>query len=269
MAFESLPGIFNYKVDGNLGQFPTNTNPIVLVIGTATRGDSETLVTVNRVSTAAKTFGSDGTLTRGLYEAAAAGALNIRLFRIGATSATLASVGTGITIETAAKDDSAGTDYKMYWDDTAKRLVVKKVSDDTVVYDNNATYPIDTGDVFVTGSYSGTTGDIGSSTNLLTLAAANGISGAVYTAGTDGTSLSRMRLWEELYKAYKLLESADLDIIVPMNVYLDDKNVGDMTSAEVTTFNTSAPWASSSVYPTPGTTYDGLGKVYVQEYNGN
>jgi hypothetical protein len=271
MAFESLPGVYDFKIDGNLAQFPVNNNPIVLIIGTAGRGPSDSLVSVGAVNSAAKTFGKEGTLTRGLYEAASAGALNLRLFRIGATSATLSGVGTGITIETASKDDSAGTDYKLFWNDTSDRLIVYRASDDEVVYDNNPTYPdlaIDLGEVYVTGTASGTPGNIGSSGTPITLAAANGVSGAVYTAGTDGTSLSKMKLWESLYNAYQLLEDADLDFVVPMGVFLDDKNVQDMTTAEVSTFNTSAPWASSSVYPTAATTYDGLGEVFVQEYNG-
>ncbi len=268
MAYENLSGIFDKKVDGNLGQFPLNTNPVVLIIGTADKGDAEVLSVVNRVSTSAKAYGSQGTLTRGLYEAAAAGALNIRLFRVGATSAILASIGTGVTVETARKDDSAGIDYKLYFDDTTDRLVVKRVSDNEVVYDNSSTYPIDNGEVFVTGTFSGSAGNIGTSSALLTLAAASGVSGASYTAGTDGVTLSKARLWEELYKTYLLLEDADLDVVVPMNVHLDEINTEEMTTAEVTTFNTSAPWASSSVYATAGTTFDGLGKVYVQEYNG-
>ncbi len=271
MAFENLPGIFDFKIDGNLAQFPVNNNPIVLVIGTASQGPSDAVFSVSSVNNAAKTFGRSGTLTRGMYEAASSGALNIRLFRIGATSARLTGVGGGITIETASKDDSAGTDFKLFWNDTSDRLIVYRSSDNEIVYDNNPTYPdlaIDLGEVFVTGTTSGSPGNIGSSTIPITLAAASGVSGAVYTAGTDGTTLPKLKLWEQLFNAYQLLEDADLDIVVPMGVFLDDKNTQDMTTAEVSTFNTSAPWASSSVYPTAGTTFDGLGLVYVQEYNG-
>lgn len=271
MAFENLPGIFDFKIDGNLTQFPVNNNPIVLIIGTAGKGPSETLFSVGSINNAAKSFGKQGTVTRGLYEAASAGALNVNLFRIGATSAKLASIGVGLTIETASKDDSAGTDYKLFFNDASDRLIVYRSIDNEIVYDNNPTYPdlaIDLGEVFVTGIISGSAGNIGSSTVPITLAAGNGVSGAVYTAGTDGTNLSRMKTWEAFYNAYQLLEDVRIDFVVPMGVFLDDKNVQDMTTSQITTFNTSSPWASSSVYPTVGTVFDGLGTVFVQEVNG-
>lgn len=271
MAFVNLGGIFDFKIDGNLAQFPVNNNPIVLIIGTAGQGPSESFFSVGATNTAAKSFGKSGTLIRGMYEAVGAGALNVALFRIGATSARLTGVGGGITIETASKDDSAGTDYKLFWNDTADRLIVYRALDGDIVYDNNPTYPdlaIDLGEVFVTGTTVANPGNIGSSTVPITLAAANGVSGAVYTAGTDGTNLSKLQLWENLYNAYQLLEDSTMDFVVPMSVFLDDLNTQDMTSAQVVTFNTSAPWASSSVYPTAGSTFDGLGRVFVQEFNG-
>lgn len=271
MAFENLGGVFDFKIDGNLAQFPVNNNPVVLVIGTAGQGPSESFYAVGSVNTAAKAFGKSGTVTRGLYEAASAGALNLALFRIGATAARLTSVGTGITIETASKDDSSGIDYKLFFNDTSDRLIIYRSVDNEIVYDNNPTYPdqaIDLGEVYVTGTASGTPGNIGSSTTPITLAAASGVSGAVYTAGTDGTTLPKLKLWENLYNAYQLLEDAVFDIVIPMGVFLDDINTQDMTNAQLATFNTSAPWAVSSVYPTVGTIYDGLGKVYVQEFNG-
>lgn len=272
MAFENLPGIFPKLIDGNLRVATVNEAPVVLVIGTAPRGDTETFFRVDSVSEAARTFGkNDGTLIRGLYEVVAGGATNVRLMRIAAKPAKLSNVGGGITIETIKKDDSAGLDYELYWDDTAKRLRIFRVSDDELVYDNNPGYPsaaIDENELSVTGTYSGSPGNIGSSATPITLAAAHGVSGASYTAGTDGIRLSRMQLYEALYDAYKLLENQDIDVVVPMNAYLDDDNVADMTTAQVTTLNTSAPWASSSNYPEPGSSFDALGELYTMEYGG-
>lgn len=272
MAYENLPGIFPLLIDGNLQISAVNENPVVLVIGTAPRGDTEVLYTVTGVSQAASDFGrSDGTLIRGLYEVVAGGAENIRLLRIGAKSAKLEGVGTGITIETVSKDYSAGEDYKIFWDDTEDRLRIWRVSDDLLIYDNNPAYPsaaIDENEVSVTGTASGSPGDIGLLSVPVLLKDADGVSGASYTAGDDGILLSRMELFEKLFVAYKLLENEDLDIIVPQNVYLDDANVLDMTTAEVSALNTSAPWAVSPVYPTPGSFYDALGEVFAQEYQG-
>lgn len=276
MSLENLPGIFNYLHDGYLGVGESNENPIVLVIGTAPRGDSETVYTVDSPSTAAQEFGKDdGTLIRGMYEAISGGAENIRLYRIGAKAASLTLVGGGITVETVLKDATAGDDYKIFWDDTNERLYVWRVSDDLLVYDNNPAYPsaaVDENEVSVSGAVVGDPGDgsradIGTALVPVTLTNANGVGGASFTAGDDGILLSRMEMFEELYRAYQLLENEDVDIIVPMNAYLDDANVTDMTSTQITNLN-AATWSGVESYPTPGAATDALGKVFVQEYQG-
>jgi hypothetical protein len=89
-------------------------------------------------------------------------------------------------------------------------------------------------------------------------------SGVLYTAGNDGTLTARpsyMEKYEALYDAYKLIENEPVDYVVPMDVYLDVPNVADTT----TLFSS---WAGGNSYPTPGSAFDGLGKLFVQEYNG-
>lgn len=276
MAFENLPGIFPKLIDGNLKIASVNENPVVLVIGTAPRGTSEELYTVNSVSEAARVFGrSDGTLIRGLYEVVAGGAENMRLLRIGATAATLTKIGDStstLAIETVMKDDQAGLSYKIFWDQAAGRLRVWRVSDDLLVYDNNPAYPsaaIDENEVSVTGTAGASGTNVGTESVPVTLVDADDSpTKNIYTAGSDGILQSRMSLFEKLFVAYKLLENEDLDIVVPQNVYLDDSNVCDMTTAEVVALQTSAPWAANPVYPDPGSLYDVLGKVFAQEYDG-
>lgn len=274
MAYENLPGQFPKWLDGNLTVVQTNENPVVLVLGTAAKGDSETFYEVTSVSAAAAAFGrADGTLIRGLYEVNAGGAENMRLMRIGAKAAKLANVGQGITIETIAKDAGAGDLYSIFWDDSEGRLRIWRVSDDLLVYDNYPSYPsaaIDENLLSVTGSSPGAgAGDIGSLAYPLTLTQSSAISGATFTDGNDGILISKMEKYESLFKAYKLLENQDIDIVVPMDVYLDDSNVADMTTGQVGTLNSSAPWAATSTYPTAGTSYDALGELFAQEYNGD
>jgi hypothetical protein len=242
-----------------------------MVIGVASQGDSETIYRVDRVADAARIFGKQGTLTRGLYEASLGGALNLRLFRIGGTSASLVCTGNGLTIETVLKDDSAGTDYLMFWDDSELRLRVWRASDEELVYDNYPAYPddrVDFGELVVTGTAVSRAADIGellgSGSGPVTLEAAGAEVDCTYTAGTDGLSLSRMKLYEHLFNAYQLLEDQEMDVVVPMNVYLDDLNVMDMNAALVTTLGL----ASLSDYPTAGDADDALGKVYVEEVDG-
>lgn len=276
MAFDNLPGIFGEKLDGNLAILPVNNNPIVLVIGTATKGNSETVFAVDKISDASSAYGKDGTLIRGMYEASIAGALNLRLFRIGATSAKLANVGgTGaLTIETIEKDDDAGNAYSLFYDNPTKRLRVFRVLDGTLVYDNNPAYPleaVDLNEVSVSG-VAGSGASIGTLNAPLTLANADGVSGATYTPGTDGVAspsdaskgLSRMKMYEALFDAYQLLADQDVDVVLPMNVYLDDKNVMDMNAAGVT----AAGLHALAAYPNEGSSKDVLGKLYTEEVNG-
>lgn len=267
MAFENLAGIFDEKLDGNLTILPVNNNPVVLVLGQAAQGPSETLYKVDKVSDATRTFAKDGNLVRGMYEASVAGALNLNLFRIGATAAKLTSVGTGVTIETVQKDDSAGTDYTLFYESSTERLRIYRASDEELVYDNSPAYPtdaVDLGEVSVTGTFAAG-GDIGSLATPITLAAADGVSGAVYTAGTDGTVLSKVKIYEALFDAYQLLSDQKLDVVIPMNVFLDDLNVMDLTSAQVTSRGLTA---LANTYPTQGSDQDVLGKLYTEEYNG-
>jgi len=73
-----------------------------------------------------------------------------------------------------------------------------------------------------------------------------------------------MELFEAFYDAYKLLEDQEMDVVVPMNVYLDDKNVMDLTPTQITALGLT----SLSAYPDANDTDDVLGRVYVEEFEG-
>jgi len=268
MARENLPGIVEVKQDGNTITNSVNSDPVSLILGTASKGRSETLYGVQRVADAASEFGkAEGTLTRGMYEVSVGGAENVNLFRTGATSATLTGVGTGITVETVSKDDSAGTDYLIFWDDTGLRLRLWRASDDELVYDNIPSSPsdrVDLRELDVTGTATTGAGDIGTLSVPVTLAAADAVGGAVYTAGTDGLTVSRMKLYEHLYNAYELLEDQEIDVVVPMDVYLDDLNVRDMNEATVSGLSL----AALTGYPVAAASDDALGMLYTEEFEG-
>ena len=287
MSLENLPGIFPSLIDGLLQVAESNQNPVALILGTSPSGPSESMFVVQSPSEAASLFGpQDGTLVRNMYEAIAGGAQNVRLYRMGAKGAKLTKVGAlavtnptgGVTIEPLQKGADAGSAYKLTFVPGTLRLQIWRVSDDILVYDNNPSYPsaaIDVGELSVTGTLVagsvaiGTAGPAGAL--LLKNAGSLGVlptDQTVFTAGNDGILLSRMEMFEALFKAYKLLENEKLDLVVPANVYMDDTNVKDMTTAEVAALNTSPPWAVSSVYPTPGSFFDALGQVFAQEYQG-
>lgn len=278
--FENLPGIFHIKNDGGLAPEAGAAAPRVLVIGTAAKGRGSTPYVVRTTSLAKAEFGTDGTLLRGMYEAKKQGAQEIVLFRIGATPAILTGVGgdesagTGYTITTIMEDDAAGSTYSIYYDDATDRLVVTNVDDELVVYDNNPDDPIERYEVIVSGYRDNAGGggpDIGSPSAMVLMEDVDAV-GTAYTAGTDGTDLSRMRMYEKLYEAYKLLIEYDFDVVVPMDVYLDDYNTVDQGN------NHKAPLVPTgsgyeNAYPeagviNPGVSVDALGMCYVEEYQG-
>lgn len=268
-GYTNLPGIHPVFEDGNLSISATSNTPVVLVIGTATKGDASYVYEAPTVAHAVARFGrTDGTLIRGALEADGGGAKRIKLLRIGAKPAKLTGVGSGITIETIEMDDNAGNNVKLYFNDTTGRLRIWRTLDDLLVYDNNPAYPtgaVDEYVVSVTGTWTTGSGNIGSEATPCLLASSTV---GVYTAGTDGIQLSRMQLFEALYDAYIAVENEELSVVVPRDVYLDDLNLCDMTTAEVSALQASAPWSVPTTYPTRGTKYDVLGKVYVSEYQG-
>lgn len=267
--FQYLPGTYRDLVDSSLAVFEQNRAPRTLILGTASKGQTPTPFVVTSSSQAASTFGSTGTLTRGMYETKAAGAKNVVLYRLGATSAKLEGIGDstgsgGYTVETVREDDDAGGIYTIWYSDGIDRLVVFNSTTGLTVYDSNNTNA-DLGEVYVSGSRGASGGDdIGGPSSGTALEDVTA-TGTTYTAGTDGTSPSRMELYEYLYKAYADLLGQDFDYVIPMDVYLDDLNTvdGDTFSASYI-----SGIVSGGTYPTQGSTDDILGKVFVEEYAG-
>lgn len=269
MAYENLTGIFSDKQDGSLAIPNANDAPIVCVLGTAAQGNSESLFTVLRVADAASTFGKSGSLTRGMYETFSTGATNIRLFRIGATAAKL-TLSSGAVIETASKDDSAGSDYSIWFIASSGRLRVYRNSDSTLVYDTGdgtANSQIDLGEVSVSGD--GVAGGVNLGSSAATAVDLEDVTttdtSGTFVAGTDGLNLNRMQTYEALQDAYDLLEDAELDIVVPMDVYLDDLNVLDATTATVSGLMATVSGHSDIV---AGASNDYLGLLYEEEFEG-
>jgi hypothetical protein len=270
MAFRNLPGVFPEKQDGGLTILASTSAPRVLVLGTASKGTADMLFTVGRSQEAASQFGSDGTLVRGMYESKTAGSTNTALLRINAKAASLEGIGVaavtgGIKITTFKKDDDAGESYEFYWDDTEKRLVVRNVSSTDTVYDrdfNDVEATINSGEVIVSGAPGSGGIDIGTPSAFHTLkmsSAEETTYSVTYTDGVDGVNPSRMELYEALEKAYRLIENEQFDIIVPMDVYLDDKNLVDGDTITLPGVNE---------FPVAGSDSDALGKVFIDEYLG-
>jgi len=278
MAYPNLPGVKLFKNDGNLAPTATTRAPRVLVVGTAGKGRGDELVIVSTTSAARSEFGTDGTLIRGMWEALKTGAEEVALYRIGSTSAVLDHVGDstgtdGFRIETIEQDADAGTNYALYYEDSTARLVVRRNSDNLVVWDNNSSNPIDELEVTVSGNRAAGGGpDIGSASAFINLASVDPstYAGTSFTAGTDGLSLSRMEMYQELYVAYKNLMAEAFDVIVPMDIYLDDYNVvaqGHFKGAITPVIPVGQQYPTAGAF-SPTVDVDSLGKVYVEEYQG-
>lgn len=176
MAYQNLPGTVLDLLDGNLQVVPVNRNPVIAVIGTASRGD-DGFYRVESAADAARVYGrGSGTLIRGLYEVSAGGGQNIRLMRIGGKPTIVEGIGAlisdpevgfpGLRLETALRDESTGSDFSVFYQGSTGRLRVKRVSDGELVYDNSPGVPaefVDLGEVIVDG-----TPDVGYATGSVT-----------------------------------------------------------------------------------------------------
>jgi hypothetical protein len=284
--FQYLPGIVAELNDNNLTPEAGSAAPRVLVLGTAGKGQGNNPFLVRSTALAKSEFGLEGTLTRGMYEVKEAGAEEIALYRIGATAAVLEGIGgsatggTGYTITTVMEDDTAGATYGVYYDDATNRLIVVNLDDDLIVFDNDSTDPIDRTEVIVSGyrdnsESAGHWEDIGNSSTYIALEDVNTVvsptnSDYAYTAGTDGVNLSRMEMYEKLYKAYSLLLNYSFDVLVPMDVYFDDRNVVDQGNGSIAPLSNNG----ANTYPTagdynPSVSVDSLGYFFVEEYQGD
>ena len=235
--FPNLPGTYVELQDGNLQIVEVNTAPVVAVLGTAAQGTADVLYPVVRPADASNNFGASGTLIRGMYETRFGGAQNVTLMRVGAKSAKLLHVGDdstdlGITIETFDKDDTAGQDLYIFWDHANERLVVTDEDDITLYEQIKAEILTDLGACFTSGSAETSGVDIGTESVPIRMDLVTE-TGTRFIAGTDGVDGTAMDLYEALYKAYASLEASQLDLVVPMDVYMDTPNIADDSAINV------------------------------------
>lgn len=83
--------------------------------------------------------------------------------------------------------------------------------------------------------------------------------------GKDGATPSLMELYEALEDAYRALESDEIDIVVPMNAFLDANNLAD---GDTIVLSSDETVDLGRRYPVPGSSGDALGKLYKEEYEG-
>jgi len=269
MAFYNfLPGVQPELIDTPLVVDVLDPSPRVLIIGTASSGASNSPIPVATVSSARSTFGTAGTLLRGIYEAKAQGAKNIVAMRVGGSPASVSAIGgvTGYTVTTDLMDDAAGGRYLLWYTASTGQLAILDSVTGEWIYDSlGVLAPFSSGVTVALASVAFTTGgvDIGSISAPVAMEAVPGGAGT-YVAGTDGIGCVLMEQWERLHDAYELLDFAEFDIVVPMCVHIDEVNVTELSVSQIATRGL----AGVSGYPTEGSAQDVLGKVFVQEVNG-
>src|SRR5208283_883037 len=96
-TFANLPGVQVQTVDGGLAAVNTPTNQSIMVLGTSATGPANSPYQVVSVATATTLFGLNGTLIRGMSEAAVY-CDNVYLMRIGTAQGTLLVGHTGAPV---------------------------------------------------------------------------------------------------------------------------------------------------------------------------
>jgi hypothetical protein len=279
MPYVNLPSFSVEYVDNGTSAVTASTQPKVLILGTASAGDTTRTWRVTSQSAAVAEFGSEGTLIKSMYEAMQNNASNIYLRRLPTgTSAVLSGIcrdslfTEGITITTLQEDGDIGERFKIWFDSAAARLAIYDSEEELWIYDSDEVLATDLGLISVAGTIGVTSVDIGSQADPVAMdsviahletASSNADydteRGIVFVAGTDGTEPSRMELYEAMLEVFQELDFEDLDIlIVPPKATVDCPNVTDADYANYA--------LSLTDYPTPDDDrYDVLGRVHIQE----
>jgi hypothetical protein len=236
--FNNLPKHQIDRLDGGLRASLTDDSPLVLLLGTASKGPGDAAFNARNTSRARATFGSDSELYQGLVEARRAygDGANLWLFRIGTTPGILTISGSDgkneIKIMPRDRVSTIGSTYKVSWNGADRMLWIYNANG-SLVYSNAAANPVDVGEIEIRGTISLVSGstDIGDA-SAGTLADSYFFDGVqssgfgTFTAANTGPVADDMRgRYTALEDAYRLLDAFDCDIVVPLKTHADDPNV--------------------------------------------
>ena len=236
-TYPNLPGTYVNRLDGGLRVSLTDEAPLILLLGTASQGPGDEPYPARDTAKAREVFGGSSMLYQGLVEARRAygeGA-NIWLFRIGTSPAILTISGANAEkVKVLPRDrvSTIGSTYKVSFNGSSNTLWVYNDLG-SLVYSNSVNNPVDVGEIEIRGtlallSGAQSFGDPSNGTLTSSVPMGSGVytSGATFTAavtGPDATNLKAM--YEALEDAYRLVDSFEMDIVVPLGVYADSPNV--------------------------------------------
>lgn len=236
--FDNLPQHRVNRLDGGLRASLTDDAPLVLLLGTADKGPGDEPFNARDTSRARNTFGGTSQLYQGLVETRKAygDGANIWLFRIGTAPAILTvsglEVGQEVKIIPRDRVSTIGANYKVSYNGISNTLWVYNDLG-SLVWSNSSANPVDLSEIEVRGSLSSLSGaqsvgdpSAGTLASSVTFTAAGASDGFTFSAATTGPGTNNLRkVYEGLEDAYRLLDSFDVDIVVPLGVYADDPNV--------------------------------------------
>jgi hypothetical protein len=263
--FPNLPKTQINRRDGGLKVSTTDANPKVMLLGVAVKGPGDVAFDARDLGAARQLFGQTSELYKGLVETKKAygEAANIHLYRIGTEPAVLqignAATSSGVlSIHIQERTATVGADWKASYNNTSGYLWVYNELG-TLVFSNSPNNIVDLGEVEIRGSFAVTSGrefgDItgGSLATSVTLTDAGLESTNSFTAAVTGGEITASgnlkQRYEALQDAYRLLETEQLDIVVPLGTYIDDPNVAHFTSGVDVWTSTNNPhiWQSGTL----------------------
>jgi hypothetical protein len=83
--------------------------------------------------------------------------------------------------------------------------------------------------------------------------------------GSDGTDLSKMELYEALEEAYRRLETEEYKFVIPRGISIDAANIADGATVVL---SSDERVEVGSRYPVADANGDALGRLFVEEYDG-
>jgi hypothetical protein len=253
ITYNYLPGVNVVTVDGGLAALRVPQGKAILIVGTSGIGPGATPYQVVDRASAAATFGTLGTLAQAMEEAAAGGADNLYLYRMGTVAATLSGVGAtsganaGLAVTLGECAATAGTDYTAWYDGVG---VFYLWLNGNLVYANDvaAGVTVDTGDSIVSGTpgaglafgaQTGVTAKTAAGAVTLAAAAALAASGSKlpphFAPAVTGLGMTARQTYVALDQAFDLLGNFAVEQVYCPDVVMDTPNVAFYVSTDSTT----------------------------------
>lgn len=258
--------------DQQAGRVPFDNVPInIAIIGACEKGRTTTPAIFNNtnIQQASGVFGTKGDMLEQVLEMQQKGISSILALRQGGRSLFLDHIGdttgtSGYRIECADAGTEWATSYGIAYSTSDGRLMIQDLASagTPIVFDNLPAAPIDYGLFYITGTPTlgqGTTVGTAASGLTIPLNSATNIDGNMFfykgDNGTDG--ISRMEIFENVFRGLQVLENFRYrTFAAPEKATLNCP------------INTASTATGGTNYPAAESTFDKLGKVFIEDVDG-